>query len=208
MLEQFASFIHDRAFAARALTRIDAEHGLGTERCGEQQLAQVLGEHVDGAFVGAHLELDAHVHLYRMQQQTLHAVLDRARKLAGPGRRSVQFYVLFHERQDIALIDVQACAEHALCLPAANRQIAMRRDLRDRLLELGVAVELGGLVFEVFGFADADRAVAHVRFTGVLAHFRIFGDALGANISRAGQRCGDVCYFFLGVDEALRAGAR
>ena len=106
--------------------------------------------------------------------------------------------MLLDERHHVALIDVEAGAQHAFGLAAANRQVAVRGDLGDRLFERRVAVELGGLVFEVFGLGDADRAVSNVRLAGVLAHLRIFGDALGADVARAGEGRGHVGHFLLG----------
>ena len=50
--EVLPGVVDHRQLAAGAQARIDAEHGLRPERRGEQELADVLGEHVDRGVVG------------------------------------------------------------------------------------------------------------------------------------------------------------
>ena len=52
VLEELPGVVDDGAFAPCPLPGIDPEHDAATERRGEEQLAEVLGEDADGVAVG------------------------------------------------------------------------------------------------------------------------------------------------------------
>ncbi len=95
-------------------------------------------------------------------------------------------------------------AQHALRFAAADREIAMRRDRRERLLEARVGVELRRLVAVLLLLRDADDAVAKHGLAQALAHLGVLGDPLGADVARAGE--GRLTSgLVVGVDEARAA---
>ena len=207
VLQQLAGVVHDRALAAGALARIDAEHAVLAERCGQQELAQVLGEDVDGAGVALHLELHAHVDFDRRHQQPIDAVTYRLLELAGPGRAAVERGVFLAELHERRLVEIELHAQDALALAAADGQVAVRGNGADRLGEVRVGVELGHLLGVIGGLADGDRRLLHVHLACVFAHLGVFSHALGADVARACQRRADVRHFFLRADEGLRGFA-
>ena len=52
VVQQIALCIETHHLAARAETRVDTHHALLAQRGGQQQLLQVVDEHVDGFLVG------------------------------------------------------------------------------------------------------------------------------------------------------------
>ncbi len=84
----------------------------------------------------------------------------------------------------------------------------MRRDFGDRLLELGVHVELRRYVFLLAFLANFDRRRLEVGGAEQFADIGVLGDPLCANVPRPRQRSVDVRHVLLHADEASRVGRR
>jgi hypothetical protein len=125
--------------------------------CGEEQLAEVLREHVDGAAIRLHFQVDANVALDGGEEHALRRVGHGLAQLAGPrGAR-------LHARERFDPGDLRGSGSTVIVarrtpsrLAAPDGEVAVRRDVRDRLLEVRVHVELGDLVLEVLVLEDGD----------------------------------------------------
>jgi hypothetical protein len=85
-------------------------------------------------------------------------------------------------------LDVKRSVEDFFRLAAPDREIPMRGDLGDGLLERIVAVELRALAAKSLLLRDAQRAARGKRLADQLPHVRVLCDPFRADIARAGER--------------------
>ena len=204
VLEQLAGLVHHHALAPGTLARIDSEHVLLPERRREQELAQVLREHVDRALIALQLELHANVHFHGVHEQPLDAVTCRLAELLRERRLRRDPRVRLGERHDGLLVERELHPQDALALAAPDGEVAVGRDVRDRLVEVGVRVELRRFVGVLLYLADANRRLGHVEVARVLAHLGVFRHALGADVTSTGERRRDVGHLLFRADERER----
>ena len=74
VVKQIPLRIKAHHLAARAESGVDAHHSLLSQRCGEQQLPQVLHENADGLFISLLFAHRGKLILYGRFQQTLVSV--------------------------------------------------------------------------------------------------------------------------------------
>ena len=123
--------------AARSETRVNAHYTLLSERSGEQELTQVLGEHAYSLLVGGLLARHGELGLYRRLQQTLEGVV---------GSLAYQLTTLAVATHILRLYLLLACLvvgrdahlEEALTLAATHGKKAMGRAAAERLREVEV----------------------------------------------------------------------
>ena len=190
LAEILAGAVHHRHLAAGADAGVDGQHRLFAQRRSKQQVAEILAENLDGRAVGLHLLFHRHVDLAARGEQPLVGVLRRLGDLpvgggVADGTKTGQHRQ--HPLRDRLAVKFELHPQHSLLLPAADRQIPVRGNGRDRLFEIVVLLEFGRL----FGSGGSDLAtdlgmagelVAHKR-----AHIGDVGDALGDDVARVLQ---------------------
>ena len=158
MVQELPLAIEQRDLAARAETRVDGDHGLLTERGGEEQFAEIVGEDADRGLVGALLGVEPHFRLHCRTEQPLGGVGDGEADLLGAGCGSGALgggglgggAGADEQRLDLGEgggVVGQRDPHHQeqLLLAPAHGQHAMARRLGERLGPLEVVFVLGGL---------------------------------------------------------------
>ena len=192
--EHLAGGIDHRHLAAGADAGVQPHHDARAGRCGEQQVTQVLGEHLDRDVFGLFAQAPEQVALEAQAQLDLPGPRNRlADQLVG-GTLAVapaQMYrdAAFRQRR---LAGSDFFVQHQLRVeelqrPAAeHRECAMGRHLADRLVVVEVVAELGGIdVVRVLagGQGALEQALLPQPFTQ-LAHERgVLGPAFGEQVA-------------------------
>ena len=144
VVEQRSLLVEGHHLAARAVSGVDGEHTAAAQGRREQELAQIVGEYVDGDAVCLLLERRRDLGLDRRPYEPVRGVLD------GIGYQVSAFPVGLagHIGVDQSLVEVLArIVEHifhfeeALLLGAAQRQVLMGGHAAHRLREVGVKRE-------------------------------------------------------------------
>ncbi|PRP93316.1 hypothetical protein ENSA5_43380 [Enhygromyxa salina] len=201
-LDELAGRVDGRALAPGPEARINADHGHGPERRGEQQVGQVVGEDLDGLAVGPLLELDADVDLDADPEAPAHGLVDRRAELLGEGRGGVDLHHRLEPGLDQRRLDPDRRAQHALFLAPPDRQIAVRGDLGRGL---GPVKPVGEFVRGLDVDAGHRAGLEHAAFGVVLADGRaglgLLDDGLDHDVAGARERGLGVGHVELGVDE-------
>ena len=179
LAEVLARRVHHRDLAAGADSGVDGEHGLLPERRGEEKVPQVLREHLDGRAVRLVLLVHRDVHFAGRREQAPVGVARGELDLLAVLSDHVEDAV--HHR---VLVDDELHPEDALLLPAADGEIAVRGDGRDRLLEVVVLLELRRLLRRRARDLALDARVARELVADHSAHVGVVGDALGDDVAR------------------------
>jgi hypothetical protein len=167
---------------------VDADHGPRAEGRGQEQRAQVAGEHRRGLLIALRLALRAHVVLDRRRQQATVALADRAGQEVGPRRARGVASQAEHAGDDAvgAAVGLDGRAQHALGLAAPDREEAVRRDGRDRLAEGVVGLVLGRLG-DLVGHALGHHRAGGEGGAGQGSDVGAIGHHLGDDVAGAGQ---------------------
>ena len=136
-VEERALGVETNHLAARSETRVNAHYTLLSERSGEEELTQVLGEHAYSLLVGGLLARHRELGLYRRLQQTLEGVVGSlAYQLAAlaVATHVLRLYLLLA----CLVVGRDAHLEEAFALAATHGKKAMGRAAAERLREVEV----------------------------------------------------------------------
>jgi hypothetical protein len=160
--EEFAGLIDDGDLAAGPDTRVDAEHGDCSGGRSEQQILQVVAEHLNGFGIGALLQFQADFGLNRRLQKALPCVVCGKVQLRRPIARLL-VDMRFDEGQSARRFQLDAEVEDLLVFAAADRQHAMRRNRLRGLAIVVIHLKFLFRVFRVVDFAADDDSLGHHR---------------------------------------------
>ena len=202
--EHLARGVGDRDLDAGPETRVQAHGGPGAGRGGQQQVAQVGGEHPDRLVLGRLPQPDPDVHAQ------VHQDAGPPGPVHGGGQPRIGRPALVAEAEtvgDARLVlrvvgpRVQGEVEDLLLLAAEQRQDAVRGQPRERLAELEVVGELGALGLLALAHLRDERAAGGHRLAQLAEQVRVLGEPLdqdGAGAFESGDRVRDA---LIGVDE-------
>ena len=187
IFQKLAGIVHYGDLAAGANPRVERQHRHPSRRRREQQVLQVLAKYLDGLFVGAVLQLQAHFGLDGGIQQPVVGILDRPLQVRHPVAR-----LAHHPRAQprLRLLRVQNDfkGQHTFLGAAPDGQHAMRRYLRRRLAVTGVHFELAFRIHHAFDGAALHPALGHHHGAHRLAKLGVLADHFGDDVPRAFER--------------------
>ncbi|MGY3191937.1 hypothetical protein ACVIWU_001303 [Bradyrhizobium sp. USDA 4509] len=217
MRHHLAGRIDHRDLDAGAIPGIEPHGGARAGRRREQEVAQIRGEHAHRLGLGRRPQ----------PQPQIDVEVDLDFGAPGPAHRLGQPFValaaLVGDRKavhDLELVEAGLAYDRLLrlrldgevedlfLLAAEQRQDAMRRQLRQRLGEIEIVLEL--LAFGLLPGADGrghDAVRPHL-LTQRADQVGILGEALDQDRARAVERRGDVGDLLLGIDEGRRGLVR
>lgn len=203
VVEQVALGVEAGDLASVGKSGVDGHHALLSQRGGEEQLAQVLGEDMDGLFVGLFLaqrrKLILNTRVYEPSEGVLHGFAHEALTGAVASDKLSAQAVL----HGFFVGDGDTDAQHARLLAAAHGQQSVGGAAAQRLGEVEVVGKLLCLV-RLGHFLDdlrADHGLAAVGRTHGVARLLVFAHSLGDDVLGASQRCLHVGH--VALDEAL-----
>ena len=156
-VEDLAGAVDDRALHAVAIPRVQGEGGPLARRGGQQHVAQVRLEDLEGTLFRFLLQTHAGIQVRGNLQLRAPAPLHCLGQPLAVFHRQVEAlgdHALVHRL--VARIQIQC--EHALVLAAQQRQDAVRRQGFERLVEVEVVLKLSAFGFFAFHDARAHRA--------------------------------------------------
>ena len=195
VVEQVALGVEAGDLASVGKSGVDGHHALLSQRGGEEQLAQVLGEDMDGLFVGLFLaqrrKLILNTRVYEPSEGVLHGLAHEALTGAVASDKLSAQAVL----HGFFVGDGDADAQHARLLAAAHGQQSVGGvEVVGKLLCL---VRLGHFLDDL----RADHGLAAVGRTHGVARLLVFAHSLGDDVLGASQCCLHVGH--VALDEAL-----
>ena len=205
--EHLAGGVGDRDLDAGPEAGVQADRGPRAGRGGQQQVAQVGGEHPDRLVLGRLPEPDPDVHAQ------VHQDAGAPGPVHGGAEPRVGGPALVAEAEpvrDARLVlrvvgpGFQGEVEDLLLLAAEQGQHAVRGQPRERLAELEVVGELGPLLLLARADPGGERAAGGHRLAQLAEQVRVFGEPLdqdGAGALQGGVRVGDAP---VRVDEGRR----
>jgi hypothetical protein len=200
MRQELSGLIDHRNLASGAQSRIDAQYRDRARRCSQQQVVQVVAEHLDRVRIRALLQLQPQLALDRRIQQPLPAVVNRGLEMRRPIALRTQD-LRPQQRGRAQRLQLDQEVQHRLGLAAPHRQHAVRRNRLHRLAILVVHLELLLLVDRVQRLlADDDAFVVHHR-TQRLAQVGVLADRLRNDVPSAFERVLDRRHLLLRVHE-------
>ena len=207
--------VGDRDLDAGPEARVQADRGPRAGRRGQQQVAEVGGEHPDRLVLGRLPQPDPDVHAQ------VHQDASPPGPVHGGGQPRVGGPALVADAEalgDARLVlrvvgpGVEGEVEDLLLLAAEQRQDAVRRQPRERLAELEVVGELGSLLLLALPHLGGEGAAGGHRLAQLAEQVRVLGEPLdqdGAGAFEGGVRVRDAS---VGIDEvrglALRIAGR
>ena len=202
VVEQLAGAVEHDGFAAGAEAGIDGEQAFLAERRGEQEFAQVFGEHADGGFVGALFRKQAGLGFHRWHEQALAAVLDGLGDVFA-GRAGGFHPVGQGLGNDAVERHFDAHEQEAVLLAAADGEHAVGRDGFERLAPLEVVAELLRVGFLLLAIHDlgGNGGLFLVDLADAATQRGVVGHAFGDDVAGAGERVVGGGDFLFGVDE-------
>ena len=144
-IEHLARFIHHGTLGAVAVARIEADRRALARRGSKQHVAQVRGKDLEGAFFcyffQAHAHIQAGGNIQFGAPSPVHSVIQ-------PRGAAIQTEAIRNEVLVVGIVTgIQVQLQHSLVLPAQERQNAVGRKRRKRLVEVEVILELRALGF-------------------------------------------------------------
>ena len=204
-LDQFARGIDHGHFDARANARVQAHHHARAGGRGQQQVAQVVGKHLDGYLLGLFAQAREQVALQRQAELDApgpgHAFAQQVvsgPRLVAPAQvnRDLAFSQRHHGALDRTGGDFRRLRQDQLGVqnlqraPAKHRQRTVRRHAADRLVVVKVVAKLG-MVRVVLVLAchqlGAQQAFAPQPGAQRLHQRRVFSPALAQDVAHAVQ---------------------
>ncbi len=186
--EIFAGFVHHGDLAAGADARVDGEDGLLAQGGGEEQVPEVLGEHVDGGAVGFHLLLDGDVDFAARGQEALVGVLRGEGDLGAVRFRPGARRVFGGKREDVlhdrTALELEMHPQDAFLLSAADGEVAVGGDCRQRLGKVVVLLEFGRLLGFFARRLALDDAFLGEGAAHESADFGVVRQAFGQDVAR------------------------
>ena len=215
VVQQLAGGVDHRDLATGAQARVEAQGGTRASRCGQQQVVQVMGEHVDrfgfgavaqfaqqvGFQVGVELDLPGPAHHFA-QPLVCGAVLVLDAELLTD-----HAFARVHGARQL-VTDFQRGAENAFVTAAENRQGAVGRHAFERLVVFEVVAELGAFFLFAGDDAGAEDGFLLEVGTQFFQEAGVFGEALHQDVLGAFEGGLDVGDAFFRVDEARGFGFR
>ncbi len=210
-VDDLAGRVGHRDLDAGAVAGIETQSGAGAGRRGQQQIAQVRGEHTHGLGLGRipqpHAQIDVQMHLDLGAPGPAHGVDQPA--VAGALEvgdaeplHDLEFVGARHAggRRFLGL-DLQV--EDLLLLAAKHREDAVRGQLGQRLREIEIVGELLALgLLAVAHLGGHARIGPHV-LTQCADQIGVLVEALDQDGAGAVERGGGIGNALLGVDEAF-----
>ena len=209
MVEQLAGGVHHRDLATGAQARVEAQGRARAGRGGQQQVVQVVGEHIDrlgfravaqlaqqvGFQVGVELDLPGPAHHFAQPFIGGTVLVLDAELLSDHAFARVHAAWLL-------VADFQRGAEDTFVAATENRQGAVRRHAFQRLVVFEVVAELGTFLF----LAGDDPGTQGGFLLEVVAQLvqqaGVFGEAFHQDVLGAFQGRLHVRHAFFAVDEA------
>ncbi len=193
--------------AAGAEAGVHRQHPAAAGGRGQQQLAQVAGEHPHRLLIGGFLALEPDLVLHRGPQQALVAVAHRQPHLLGAGVGPLDKAAL-QQLQRLLLRGGDPQHQEQLLLSAPHRQQAVRGRFRHRLLPLEPVAVLGPLLLLAGHHMGADHPALEVQPAHPLAGVGLLADPFGDDVPRPGQGGLGIRDFFFGIDIQRGLGQR
>ena len=210
-VEHLAGGVGDRDLDAGAEARVQADRGPRAGRGGQQQVAQVGGEHLDRLVLGRLPQPDPDVDAQVHQDAGAPGPVHRggcshwsAGRLSSrmPNRSAMRCLEL-----RVLGPGLQGEVEDLLLLAAEQGQDAVRGQPRERLAELEVVGELRALALLALADPGGQRAAGGHRLAQLAEQVRVLGEPLDQDGARAVQGGGRVRDALVGVDEAAASAA-
>ena len=128
VIHELAVLVEHSDLATRTETRVEGEHSLVACRSGEQNVLEVLGEHLESFFFGGVLEEEAHFAFHARLEQAFPSVLAHIFEIRLPDRVVLDDLIL--EVTDHFFVrDFDGEAEHLFLFATAESEHTVARDL-------------------------------------------------------------------------------
>ena len=208
VVEQLSLSIQADHLAPRSKSRVDGEDVASAERRCQEQLAEVVGKHLDGGAVSPLLRLHPDFRLDPKTEQPFVAILHgepdlfpgwAPRGADEEGNQPGQGLLLGRGDPD---------QEEALGFTAADGQHPVARDPLERLAPVEVVLELGPLLLLSGEDLGPDSGLRFVELAELGPGLRIVADPFGQDVPGSREGGVDVPDFLLRVDECLGQGHR
>ena len=202
VLQKLARIVHHGEFAAGANPRVNGEDGQHARRRRQQQIFQVLAKDLDGLFVRAVLQFQAHFGLDGRVEQPVVGIFNSLFEVRHPLARRAD-HMGAQPCEGLQRVQLDFETEQTFLGAAANRQHAMRRNLARRFAVLGVDFELAfGILGPFDGTAD-HYAIRHHHAADGFAELGILADPLRDDVTGALQGFGRGADAFFFADEGI-----
>ena len=197
VIHELAVFVEHGHLATCTETRVEGEHGLVAGRCGEQDVLQVLAEHLEGFFFGSVLEHQAHFAFHARLEQAFPGILAHGFQVRSPGGVALD-NLLLEVADHFFVRHFDRKAENLFLFATAKCEHTVARNLGHLFAVVVVILELGFLTFEILlDLGNHDASLFHL-VTQVLTEFGIVGHFFGQNVGgtlEGGLRVGKALFF-------------